>query len=198
MLVFAKENLVFLAVPKTGTTAIEGALAPLASIVMRDPPQIKHVPLYRYRRFMAPFLKAAGGIEPEICAMVRHPVDWLGSWYRYRQRDEIAEHENSTRGLSFDDFVTAYCSDDPPPFASVGSQARFLTDEDGAATIDALYRYEARSSFIAFLENRLSTSIALKNLNVSPKAKLSLTQRVLRRLVAERPEEFAIWESART
>ena len=38
MLVFWKENLVFLAVPKTGTTAIEGALAPRASMVLRDPP----------------------------------------------------------------------------------------------------------------------------------------------------------------
>ena len=42
MLVFWKENLVFLAVPKTGTTAIEGALSPYAAMVLRDPPQIKH------------------------------------------------------------------------------------------------------------------------------------------------------------
>jgi hypothetical protein len=33
MLVFSKQNLVFLAVPKTGTTAIEMALRPKADIV---------------------------------------------------------------------------------------------------------------------------------------------------------------------
>lgn len=45
MLVFWKENLVFLAVPKTGTTAIEGALALHAAMVLCEPPQIKHAPL---------------------------------------------------------------------------------------------------------------------------------------------------------
>ena len=50
MLVFWKERLVFLAVPKTGTTALEGALAPKAALVFRDPPILKHTPLYRYRR----------------------------------------------------------------------------------------------------------------------------------------------------
>ena len=37
--------IIFLTVPKTGTTAIEGALAPHAAIVLREPPQIKHAPL---------------------------------------------------------------------------------------------------------------------------------------------------------
>ena len=52
MLVFWKELLVFLAVPKTGTTALEGALAPNAALVFRDPPILKHTPLYRYRRLV--------------------------------------------------------------------------------------------------------------------------------------------------
>jgi hypothetical protein len=52
MLVFWKENLVLLAVPKTGSTALQGALAPRASMVFRDPPKLKHAPCYRYRRFL--------------------------------------------------------------------------------------------------------------------------------------------------
>ncbi|MEC8294742.1 MAG: gamma-glutamyl kinase, partial [Pseudomonadota bacterium] len=51
MLVFWKQNLVFLSVPKTGTTAYEKALAPLASMSVQDPPELKHAPLYRYNRF---------------------------------------------------------------------------------------------------------------------------------------------------
>ena len=75
MLVFWKENLVFLAVPKTGTTAIEGALAPHAAMVLREPPQIKHAPLYRYGRFLLPMFEKAGGKNPETIAVIRHPVE---------------------------------------------------------------------------------------------------------------------------
>lgn len=37
MLVFWKERLVFLATPKTGTTAIEAALQPLANLSIQNP-----------------------------------------------------------------------------------------------------------------------------------------------------------------
>ena len=45
MLVFWKQKLVILSVPKTGTTAIEAALAPHADIVVSHPPEQKHAPL---------------------------------------------------------------------------------------------------------------------------------------------------------
>ncbi|MFT7107527.1 MAG: hypothetical protein ACJAVT_002051 [Yoonia sp.] len=61
MLVFWKENLVLLAVPKTGSTALQGALAPRASMVFRDPPKLKHAPCYRYRRFLKPYFVQTGG-----------------------------------------------------------------------------------------------------------------------------------------
>ena len=45
MLVFWNKKLVFLSVPKTGTTAIEAALAPFADIVVSNPPELKHAPI---------------------------------------------------------------------------------------------------------------------------------------------------------
>lgn len=74
MLVFGTENLVFLAVSKTGTTAIECALAPKAAMVLRDPPQVKQAPLYRYGRFLAPMFDKAGGKTPDTVAVIRHPL----------------------------------------------------------------------------------------------------------------------------
>ena len=74
MLVLSTENLVFLAVSKTGTTAIEGALPPKAAMVLRDPPQIKQAPLYRYGRFLAPMFDKAGGKTPDTVAVIRHPL----------------------------------------------------------------------------------------------------------------------------
>ncbi|ROU03931.1 sulfotransferase family 2 domain-containing protein [Histidinibacterium lentulum] len=194
MLVFWKEKLVFLAVPKTGTTALEGALAPRASMVIRDPPELKHSAIYRYRRWLEPFFEKAGRQEMETLAVVRHPVDWLKSWYRYRHRDELAGHPNSTRGLSFDEFVTDYCRAEPPPHALVGSQATFLLDRDGGLGVDHLFRYEELPALMAFIEARLGLRPETKRLNVSPPMELALSAEVEARFRQRRAREFAVWE----
>ena len=197
MLVFWKERLVFLAVPKTGTTALEGALAPKAALVFRDPPILKHTPLYRYRRLVEPFPMKAGQIQLETLAVIRHPVDWLGSWYRYRHRDDLVGQPNSTRGISFDDFVVEYTKGKPAPFADVGSQAKFLTSGgDDKPGLDHLFRYEDQPKLLAFFEERFGAPIALKRLNVSPPMALALKPETLARLEKKRPEEFEAWEGA--
>lgn len=195
MLVFPKENLVFLAVPKTGTTAIEGALAPRAGVVVRDPPILKHCPLYRYRRFIEPFL-ATAGTAPETLAVVRHPVDWLSSWYRYRTRDDLVGHPNSTRGVSFDDFVSEYAKGRPAPFAAVGSQAKFVSDAEGSPGVTHLFRYEAQYRLTAFIDSRLNMRLDLPRLNVSPRIDLTLSPDVEDRLRRKCAPEFAVWEAA--
>ena len=197
MLVFWKENLVLLSVPKTGTTAIQGTLAPHATMVLRDPPQLKHSPCYRYNRFLRPLLSQAGGQTPEVMAVVRHPIDWLGSWYRYRSRNNLVGHANSTRDVSFDDFVIEYCKERPAPFARVGSQAKFL-QVNGELGVDYLFRYEAQDKIIAFLEDRLQKPINLKHLNVSPKQELTLSPDLETKLRQKSPEEFDVWESGRS
>ena len=126
MLVFWKESLIYLAVPKTGTVAIESALAPHAAMVLREPPQIKHAPLYRYGRFLRPMFDKVGNKKLDTIAVIRNPVEWLSSWYRYRNRNFLIGHENSTRGVAFNDFVIEYCKDDPAPFAKIGSQAAYV------------------------------------------------------------------------
>lgn len=194
MLVFWKENLVLLAMPKTGSTALEGALAPRASLVLRDPPHLKHAPCYRYKRFLRPFFVQAGGQTPELMAVVRNPIDWLGSWYRYRTRDDLIGHENSTRDISFDDFVLEYCKGQPAPFAAVGSQNKFLRINDGEVGVEHLFRYEAQPRIIGYLEERLGMSITLKQKNVSPAMDLSLSDDVAAKLRQKKAAEFEIWE----
>ncbi len=196
MLVFWKENLVFLAVPKTGTTAIEGALSPKAAMVLRDPPQIKHAPLYRYGRFLAPMFEKAGGKNPETVAVIRHPVDWLSSWYRYRNRHALVGHENSTRNVKFNEFVLEYCKDDPAPFAKVGSQAAYVFDKNGKRATTHLFAYENQPDLIAFLEKRLNMEITLKQLNVSPTIPAIIEPEVEALLRAAKPEEFAAYAEA--
>ncbi len=197
MLVFWKENLVLMSIPKTGSTALEGALAPRASLVLRDPPELKHAPCYRYKRFLKPLFKQVGGQNPELMAIVRNPIDWLGSWYRYRTRDDLIGHENSTRDISFDDFVLEYCKGSPAAFANVGSQNRFLRVNDGEIGAEYLFQYEQWDKVISYLEERLTMTITLKQKNVSPGIKLRLSGSVETKLREKRAEEFEIWELAK-
>lgn len=191
MLVFWEARLAFLATPKTGSTAIAAALESLAAVSVQRPPLLKHTTVHRYRRFIGPFLEAASKDDFTLVALMREPTDWLGSWYRFRQRDET-EPGNSTRDISFDSFVRAWCQDPRPAFADVGSQGRFLRPRQGAG-VDRLFRYEDIGTFVHFLEERLNCEILLPRLNVSPPGATELapaTEALLRDVAAE---DFAMY-----
>lgn len=193
---FWKEKLVFLSVPKTGTSAYEEALRTRADMVVSDPPELKHAPIYRYNRFFRPMFEKLGGENFETLAVVREPISWLGSWFRYRQRPFMAGHANATHDVSFDDFVTEYMKGKPAEFANVGSQFKFLEPRPNGTRVNHLFRYEDQPLLKSFLEDRLGEKITLGRVNVSPQMDLTLSANVERRLRRKRPEEFELWEKA--
>ncbi|MFV1876880.1 gamma-glutamyl kinase [Nioella sp.] len=195
MLVFWKQRIVLLAVPKTGTTALEQALLPHASAAILDPPGQKHVSAQGYRNRLSNFFEQRGKRPMELVAVMREPVDWLGSWYRYRSRPQLDGKPNSTAGLSFDAFVEAWLRDDKPAYSEVGSQANFLTDDQGKLAVDRLYRYDRIASLVRFMEDRLDTSLDISRANVSPKGPVELSDAMRNRLMREAAAEFALWDS---
>ncbi|WP_338548007.1 gamma-glutamyl kinase [Roseovarius phycicola] len=195
MLVFAKEKLVFLSVPKTGTTAYQDALGGRASLVLRDPPELKHAPVFRYNRFFRPALEKFCGEGFDILAVMREPIDWLGSWYRYRRRSGKEGARTSTHDLSFDDFVLAYMKGNRPPFANVGSQAKFLEPQKNGTAVTHLFRYEDQKGLADFLKSRLKTDVSTRKLNQSPSLELRLSADVETRLRRKCETEFALYES---
>lgn len=192
MLVFWDQKLAFLATPKTGSTAIETALEPLSALVVQRPPILKHTSVQRFHRFLGPYLEVASGHSFSVAALMREPKDWLGSWYRYRQRGDYIEAQKSTVNVSFDEFVSAYCSETPPEFAAVGSQARFLKARKDKG-VDHLFRYENIGGFVTFLEDRLGCEIILPRLNVSPSANLELSAATDAKLRAFAVDDFALY-----
>ncbi len=195
MLVFFKERLAFLSVPKTGTTAYETALAARADMVISEPPMLKHAPVYRYNRFLRPMFKNVCGVEMELMAVMREPISWLGSWYRYRRRPFMQGKDNSTHDVSFDEFVLAYMKGDKPGFADVGSQANFMKAQPNGTAISHYFRYEDPARLKQFLEDRLEVDISLNRENVSPQMTLSLDPDVEKRLRRKCSEEFVLYES---
>lgn len=194
MLVFSREKLVFLSVPKTGTTAWQAALESRASLVVRDPPELKHAPVFRYNRFFRPMLERFLGEGLTVLAVMREPVDWLGSWYRYRQRPALDGTALSTSGRSFDDFALAWMRGTRPAFANVGSQAKFLEPQKNGTAVTHLFRYEDQAGLGAFLESRLQMKIATERMNASPGTPPVLSAKVAARLRHKCAGEFALYE----
>ena len=198
MIVFIKENLAILANPKTGTTALEQAIGNNADLIVRNPSAMKHFTISQFNfRFRAMCEKFSGSRIETMC-LVREPVDWLGSWYRYRQRDDVAGHSVSTRGISFDQFVLDYLAEERPVWADVGDQVKFVTEKSGSVGVDYVFQYEQWPLAIEFLQHRLphlAQHMQLPRANMSPQTDLTLaapTRQALERACAD---QFELWHN---
>ncbi|MEM9899587.1 MAG: hypothetical protein AAF742_09445 [Pseudomonadota bacterium] len=193
MLIFTKKNLAYLAMPKTGTTAIERALRPHADIVFSRTG--KHMPAARFRSHVAPFVKQTFGSEVETAAVMREPVDHLRSWYKYRKSPDLTGGERSTIGVDFDTFVLNAISDNPPAYADLGNQHTFLCATTDKVLVHHLFAYEHLHHLIDFFETRLKTSISLSPHNVSAPADANISDATLAKLKVARAKDFALYNS---
>ncbi|MBK4214630.1 gamma-glutamyl kinase [Paracoccus caeni] len=194
MMIFLRHGLAFLSVPKTGTHAYQAHLGGMADIIFRHPQHLKHMGLRKLEQRILPLIQPDRPLE--TFAVIREPVDWLGSWYRYRSRPEVRNRQSSTHGMSFDRFVEDYLSPAPPPHAAVGSQANLLT-ADAGKRVDHLYRYDYPSEIARFLSARLQADLSgMARLNVSPVADLHLSDELRQRLHETQPQDFALYQAA--
>lgn len=195
MLVFWKARLVLLAVPKTATTALQAALRDKADSALLNPPALNHVNVRRWRTQMSGIFEGETERKLELMAVMREPVSWLSSWYRYRARPEIAGKSQSTAQMSFEDFVEEWLRDSPREPARVGRQSRFLSDAAGRVGVDHLFRHDRLAEAVRFLEERLSTSIDLGVENASPPGTAVLPEALLARLRTEARADFDLWDA---
>ncbi len=196
MLVFYKERLAFLSVPKTGSTAYHTALGARADLVVTGPPELKHAPVRRFDRFFQNMYRKMYDTEMEIMAVVREPIDWLGSWYRFRSREDRIGHPHSTRDLSFDEYVRAYMQNPRPGFADVGSQSQFFRTRNNGVGATHIFKYEHQDKILSFLQDRLQMDISLPRENVSPPGDLTLSTETERKFRSKHAEEFATHDAA--
>ncbi len=196
MLVFYKERLAFLSVPKTGSTAYHSALRTRADLVITHPPELKHAPVRRYDRFIQNMFRKMYDTEMEIMAVVREPIDWLGSWYRFRRREDRIGHPHSTRDLSFDAFVQAYMQTPQPEFASVGSQSQFFRTRNNGVGASHVFKYDHQDRIVDFLQNRLNYDFTLQRENVSPPAETILSSETEAAYRKHSKADFAVYDAA--
>jgi hypothetical protein len=186
-------RLVILSQPKTGTTALDHALAPRASISVNNPPAMKHVPYHKFMTFVAPWLQAQTGLarsQYDVVSVMREPIDWLGSWYRYRTREQLKETTNRKRrgnytgNVTFDEFVQEVLKpkSERATYAGLGSPCGVALNSDGGVGCDRIFPYEDLSGLHELIEERSKNPVYLKLMNVSPVGDITLSDETRERL----------------
>lgn len=104
MLIGVEKRFVFIANSKTASTSIEKALIAEAEIHRGGPDRRKHIllreTLKEYR-----FLFGRKKFAPDTFfkfGVMRDPVDWIQSWYRYRLKNKV--HHPLPEGTTFEEF----------------------------------------------------------------------------------------------
>ncbi|MDP0927313.1 sulfotransferase family 2 domain-containing protein [Paracoccus onubensis] len=191
MLIFWEQRLVFLATPKAGSTAIAMALESLATTSIQRPASMKHTDISTFHRHVAPWLAAQTGAEFTTVALMREPVDWLRSWYRFRLRDDLDDPEHLMDGVSFERFAKLYAEEDGPQSLGIGSQAPFLQTNEHR--VDRIFRYENIGGFVEFLEDRLDCAVELPRANVPPTVDVELSSEQEERLRQTMQEDLQLY-----
>ncbi|HMQ41246.1 MAG TPA: hypothetical protein PKC09_08235 [Paracoccus sp. (in: a-proteobacteria)] len=187
MLIFWDQRLVFLATPKAGSTAVEVALEPLASLAVQRPHAMKHVNATQFRHHLQPWLREIAAEDFTTVALMREPVEWLRSWYRFELRDSDADQLPD-----FEHFTRRYLSEPGAVTNGIGTQSAFL---GGETPVDRIFRYEDIDAFTAFLDDRLGCEIVLPRVNVPPAADVTLSPATEAQLRETLRQDILLYES---
>lgn len=191
----AHAGFVFLSMTKTGSTAVHRQFNGHAQIVVRKPPPMKHMTARTFHKLFVPVLDKYGfpRASYELVSIVRDPVDWTASWWKYRSRPEVAGSASYTGELSFDAFAEQVVAGE----VRLGSSAHFVSSPEGEVIVDRIYRYEHLDAAVTWMAEKLGVDApALPSANVSPSRPVEISVETRRRLEEHYAADMAIYESA--
>ena len=174
MICSTKHGFAFLCMTKCASNSVEAMLTPHCNIILTGSPFYRHLNYRKYVRYLKPLLDAGPQkTAMETICVLREPVSWLYSWYRFRQRFSLRNRDNpdhlkSTAGISFEAFISAYVSTDRPAFANLGSQFNFVRTDEGEIGVDKIFPYENLDGLVEYLGGKVGRKLALPRKNVSP------------------------------
>ncbi len=200
MMVSVPARLAFLAMPRAASSSIQTEISHKCDIVYAKPPAAKHMNYHIFSRKILPQLKFFGIDELETVAVFREPLDWLHSWYCYRKmrwsKVSGAKQEQSfaSQDISFNTFTEAYLQDNPPDFARVGQQSRFVSDDNGQCRIDHLFKFTNLIGLQSFLAARLQSEFLFLPTNVSKRIPLDLSPQLRHEIGQRFALDYDIYE----
>jgi hypothetical protein len=201
MLAVPTRGVVFLAMTKSASTAIESAFRDHAELLFTGPPRFKHINYSIFNLRVAPLLAARGHPRSsyEVICAFREPMEWLNSWWRYRSRSDPAdtpllESEHFTGDETFDEFVRGYIAQSPR-HVNVGRPSVFVRNGQGHIGVDRIYRYDDVDDLVSYIAARLGRDIRLSRVNPSPERRATLSAAVEAAARTHLAPEYHIYEN---
>ena len=167
MLIGVKKRFVFIANSKTASTSIEHSLVGQAEIQRGGGPQRKHI----YLRDALPeydflFGRDGYGIESFFTfGVMRDPVSWIQSWYRYRCGNKV--ESPLPAGMSFGEFWALNDWNRTMLQGVPRLQSYFFTDKAGASIVDYIIPYSQLAGHFITICEGLGIKSPLQSKNVS-------------------------------
>ncbi len=188
-------NFAFICVPKTGSTSVGNILAEHSSINYDWKPSLKHMGAQVFHDHVMLFHKS---LFPETAiesfCIMREPVDWVTSWYKYRSRKELLSFTNNPRlkhrptlycgDLTIESFIEEVVKEgQKAPFAKILTQSRYIRLDNGEVGMDKVFRYENGMEPVEeYISNKMGREIQIPKLNVSPHRNTDISLELIERL----------------
>lgn len=161
MLYFSEQKLAFVAVPKTGGAATEQAFEHFS--------EVKHDFSVKNMHHPASWVKKKYGEDVEVVGLIREPVSWLASKYRYLSGEHIGFSDRySTRLIGFDGFLKRVLRGEKAWAEPLFMQSDYLDEAD------IIFQYEQFHLFVQYLNSRLGANVEVPHKNVSPMIDISI------------------------
>ncbi len=167
MLIGVKKRFVFVANSKTASTSIEKALISDAEINRGGSPQRKHITMAQALRIYD-FLFDQPAYGPETFfkfGVMRDPMDWIQSWFRFRKGNKVANP--LPPDLTFEEFWQNRDWNIQRADGSKFLQRGYFTDKAGRSIVDVIIPYHDITSHFAKIAEVLDVQNALPRSNVS-------------------------------
>ena len=166
MIIDNEKKLIFICPPKTGTTSLKNALKDQPGVdIVRG--ALRHMPFEE----CLSVVKKEKLSDYETCAVIRHPVNKLISWFQYRSRPQLAGKPRYVGDMSFKEFVNSHKGD----FKKY-SDKRYVEHNEKQCSL--IFKYENFAEFLNFLNSQYP-GIKLGHLNQSEKRQISNADKTL-------------------
>lgn len=198
MLISIKHKFIFICNSKTASTSIERALEPYADIRHGGHPGRKHISWIDTRKEFSSVLEQHPPDTFLKFAVMREPIDWILSWYRYRTSRKGGL---LSRRLTFEEFWRRE-SKSWMAWSRNGEknlQKKRFVDANGELALDRLLVFENLAEEFAALVRTLDlgANVDLSKVNVSrrPQSDVSLSDDLVAELTQFYEEDYALYHS---
>lgn len=167
MLISVRKRFVFVANSKTASTSIEQALSTHAEIMRGGTAQHKHISMREALREYA-FLFDQPAYAPDTFfrfGVMRDPIDWIQSWYRYRRGNKVANP--LPQDLSFEEFWARKDWNIQRANGKKHLQRDFFVGADGTVLVDCIIPYREIGTQFGAICDALGIKSTLPRKNVS-------------------------------